>query len=440
MGRLFGTDGIRGLAGTELTAELAMKLGAVLGDLLPDKAGAVLLARDTRRSGAMLAQAIAAGLMSVGVDVTDLGILPTPAVAYLVQKNAAAAGVMITASHNPADYNGIKIFGADGRKLPDAVEDSIESHLLRGNFCAHTDIGSVRTLPDPAAQYGAHLRTQTAQSFHGLRLALDCANGAASRTAEALFTSLGAEVLVLGDTPDGENINKDCGSLHPERLQELVLAEHCAAGFAFDGDADRVLAVDERGALVDGDGILALCALDMQARGALTADTLVATVMSNFGLGVFCRAHGIALRTTDVGDRWVSDAMHAGGYALGGEQSGHIIIGRGVGDGQRTAVTIVDIMVRTGQSLSALADVMEHYPQVLVNIPVSLMGKARLRDDAVIAEAVAEAEQLLGEEGRVLLRVSGTEPLVRVMVEGRDEKQIDTIARELESVVRAQLL
>jgi len=440
MGRLFGTDGIRGTANRELTAELALNLGRVLADVL-DK-GKVLIAKDTRVSGDMLANALGAGLMSGGADVVSLGILPTPAVPYLVRKYGAAAGTAITASHNPSEYNGIKIFGAQGKKLPDSLEDEIEGRLLRGVFSRPGRVGAQSVLGSAADEYLEFLRSAVPVSLNGFSIGLDCANGAAAVMAGRLFESLGARVLLLGDRPDGYNINKDCGSLHPERLQKAVVENAIAAGFAFDGDADRVLAVDEHGKLVDGDQIMAICALDMKERGALAGNTLVATVMSNFGLRVFCRERGIDFRAVRVGDRYVLEELLKGNFALGGEQSGHIIFTEAgtAGDGQLTALQILRIMQSTGKTLSELAGVMERWPQVLKNIPVSQLGKLRLGDDTELQSASAEAQRLLGDDGRVLLRASGTEPLVRVMVEGRDDSQIELIANELEEVVRRQLL
>ncbi|MDR3345431.1 MAG: phosphoglucosamine mutase [Oscillospiraceae bacterium] len=441
MGRLFGTDGIRGIANRELTAELALNLGRVFAETL-DHNSRVFIARDTRVSGPMLVYAIGAGLMSGGTEVVSLGILPTPAVAYLLQKHGAAAGIMVTASHNPGEYNGIKIFGADGRKLADSLEDEIEGRLLRGTVRQAGMVGARISERHAAEEYIQFLRSSALVPLNGLAIALDCANGASCVTAEGLFGALGANIHTLGNRPNGHNINENCGSLHPEELQRTVIENNLAAGFAFDGDADRVLAVDEHGNVVDGDQILAMCALDMQERGTLAGGTLVATVMSNFGLRVFCKAHGIAFRTAQVGDRYVLDELLAGGFSLGGEQSGHIIFTQHstAGDGQLTSLQILQIMLRTGKPLSKLAGVMAHYPQVQRNIPVSQLGKLRLADDEEIQSAAAQAQRLLGENGRVLLRASGTEPLVRVMVEGQNSAQIETIARELEELVRRQLL
>ena len=451
MGRLFGTDGIRGIANRELTAELALNLGRVLAEVLDSArdsggvaGGKVLIGRDTRVSGPMLEGALGAGLMSGGAEVVSLGVLPTPAVPYLLQKNGAAAGVMITASHNPSEYNGIKIFGSDGRKLSDALEDEIESRLLRGLLNQPDKTGPHSKQDGAVSEYIDFLRLTAPLALNGISIALDCANGSASVMAQQLFESLGARVHMLGNRLDGYNINQDCGSLHPDKLQQTVVENGLAAGFAFDGDADRVLAVDEYGKLVDGDQILAICALDMKERGQLIEDTLVATVMSNFGLRTFCKEYGIVLRTAQVGDRYVLDELLSGErpFSLGGEQSGHIIFTEysTAGDGQLTALQILQVMLRTGKPLSELACVMEHYPQTLKNIPVSQLGKLRLASDAEIQSAVAEAQGILGENGRVLLRASGTEPLVRVMVEGRDAVQIDKIAQELEEVVKRQLL
>ncbi|MCL2023430.1 MAG: phosphoglucosamine mutase [Oscillospiraceae bacterium] len=448
MGRLFGTDGIRGVANKELTAELALNLGKVLykrqeanNDQEDFEQGLFLIARDTRISGHMLENAVTAGLLATGARVASLGVLPTPAVPYLLKKHKAAAGIMLTASHNPSEYNGIKVFGADGRKLPDALEDEIEWRLLRGILPRCDEVGSL-AFWDCREEYVDFLRASSPASLNGLRIGVDCANGAASATAKILFESLGASVHSIGDCPDGYNINDDAGSLHPEKLQKLVVENKLDLGFAFDGDGDRVLAVDEHGKIVDGDKILAICALDRKMRGELLGDTLVATVMSNFGLSVFCRENSIHLRTTKVGDRYVLDELLAGGYSLGGEQSGHIIFTEfsTAGDGQLSALQLLGVVQTQGKPLSELAKVMSSYPQVLKNIPVSQLGKLRLSDDEEIATAQKQAQKILGGDGRVLLRASGTEPLVRVMVEGLDGKLIATIAAELEEVVKRQLL
>ena len=448
MGRLFGTDGARGVANSEISCELAMQIGKAVAMVLTDheRRPKVLIGTDTRISKDMLASALAAGLCSVGADVMTLGVVPTPAVAHLVRSYGYDAAVMISASHNPCEYNGLKIFKSDGYKLPDAVEDEIEAIILDEVETPPVklggDVGSVRVCENTVHDYIEYLKSTVDCDFSGMEIALDCANGSASVSAEKLFTDLGAKVHILSASPDGVNINANCGSTHMENLQQYVKAHRLTAGFAFDGDADRMLAVDENGEVVDGDKIIAICAQQMKAEGRLKGNTAVVTVMTNMGFYKFCGEHGIDYTATKVGDRYVLEEMLKQGYSIGGEQSGHVIFldYATTGDGQLTALQVLSVMKKTGKPLSELAALMTVYPQTMINVHVSKMGKARFNDDADIADAIRQAEKQLGDTGRVLVRVSGTEPLVRVMLEGENKAQIETLAREIAEVVKEKLI
>jgi len=449
LGRLFGTDGARGIANSELSCELALKIGRATAMVLTDdrhKRPRVIVAMDTRASSDMLEASLSAGLCSVGADVLQLGVLPTPAVAYLVPKYGYDAGIMISASHNPCEYNGIKIFQSDGYKLPDVLEDRIEEIILDEVAVPPLKIGGavgrIQSSETHIFDYIEHICSTLDYRFNHMKIALDCANGSASVTAPELFFRMGADCRVLHNAPDGVNINADCGSTHIESLRDYVVANGLEAGFAFDGDADRILAIDEKGNLVDGDRIIAICALDRKERGLLAGDTAVATVMSNMGFHKFCEAQGIRLELTKVGDRYVLERMREGGFSIGGEQSGHVIFSQyaTTGDGQLTAAQVVQVMKRKGKPLSELAACMQVYPQVLRNVKVSDLGKVRFASDAEIRRAVEKAEAELGSSGRVLVRVSGTEPLVRVMLEGEDEARIQTLGQEIAQVVQNRLL
>lgn len=449
MGRLFGTDGARGVANTELTGELAMNIGRAAAMVLSDaehERPKVMIGMDTRQSSEMLSAALAAGLCSVGADVLILEVVPTPAVAFLVKKYEYDAGIMVSASHNPCEYNGIKIFKSDGYKLPDALEEKIEQIILDAAAVPPVkiggDVGTIRYAKYAVRDYADHLASTAQMSFAGLKIALDCANGSASVTAKELFNRLGAQCYMLSDTPNGVNINDNCGSTHMEHLQKFVVNNECDLGIAFDGDADRMLAVDEKGKILDGDKIIALCAAEMKKEGKLKNDTAVVTVMSNMGFFKFCEENGIKCEKTKVGDRYVLENMLENGYMIGGEQSGHIIFLEyaTTGDGQLSAVQMLNIVKKTGKKLSELADCMEVYPQTMINVKVSQFGKARFNSDKEIKHAIAVAEQELGDTGRVLVRVSGTEPLVRVMLEGKDINQIERLARDIADVVRARLV
>ncbi|MBJ8347448.1 phosphoglucosamine mutase [Antrihabitans sp. YC2-6] len=443
MGRLFGTDGVRGLANETLTAELALRIAGAAAQVLAESDGQVrptaVLGRDPRASGEMLSAAVTAGLTAAGVDVLDIGVVPTPAVAYLTDAYAANLGVMISASHNPMPDNGIKIFAAGGHKLDDDAEDRIEAVIESAAVRRPTGehIGRARFVADAGAKYLEHLAVASPQSLAGIKVVVDCANGAASTLGPAAYRAAGAEVIAINADPNGLNINEDCGSTHMSDLQKAVVAHGAHAGIAHDGDADRCLAVDATGTLVDGDAIMAVLALAMKESGELTDDTLVATVMSNLGLHIAMRAAGIELRTTAVGDRYVLEELRSGAFALGGEQSGHVVLPRfsTTGDGLLTALRLLGQVASTGKTLAELAGVLTVLPQVLVNVRVS--DKAAVAAAPTVADAVAEAERELGENGRVLLRPSGTEELVRVMVEAADLGHAQRLADRLAEHVGA---
>ncbi|MCW4385287.1 phosphoglucosamine mutase [Salinibacterium sp. SYSU T00001] len=452
MARLFGTDGVRGLANRDLTVELALGLAqsaaVVLGKgrvadgrRASGRRPVAVIARDPRISGEFIAAAVAAGFASSGVDVLDAGVIPTPAAAFLIADIRADFGVMISASHNPADDNGIKIFAVGGVKLPDIVEDRIAEAYTNGEKLAPTgvEVGRIRRFSDAEDRYVLHLLSTLPARLDGLHIVLDCAHGAASGVSPQVFTDAGARVTVIGADPDGFNINDGVGSTHIDRLAEAVVAHRADLGIAHDGDADRCLAVDHTGAVVDGDQIMAILALSLKERGLLKQDTLVATVMSNLGLRLAMEEHGISMVLTAVGDRYVLEEMDARGFNLGGEQSGHVIMSdhATTGDGILTGLQLAAEISRTGKSLAELASVMTVYPQVMVN--VKGVDRSRLTGNEVISRAVAEWEDRLGDTGRVLLRPSGTEPMVRVMVEAADEETAQRAADELAAVVREQL-
>lgn len=448
MGRLFGTDGARGVANTELTAELAMNIGrAAAMVLINDEVEhpTILIGKDTRLSGDMIEGALIAGLCSVGANVKLLGVVPTPAVAYLIGKYNADAGIMISASHNPFEFNGIKIFSSDGCKLPDDLENRIEEIVLDNvvpyAIAKDENIGKITRLETAADDYVDHVAKSVGCDLEGMEIALDCSNGSSSRTAEKLFTKLGAKVHVLFDKPDGININKDCGSTHIGRLQSYVREHKLCCGLAFDGDADRCLAVDENGNLVDGDYLIAICAKDMKDRGMLKKNAVVGTVMTNMGFNKFCEENDMTFVSTKVGDRYVLEAMLREGYNIGGEQSGHIIFldYATTGDGELSGTMILSIMKRTGEKLSTLAKIMERMPQVLINVKVSAEGKLAFYTDKEVKAEINRVTEILGDRGRILVRVSGTEPLVRVMLEGENLEEIQNLAEEAAQVVRERL-
>ena len=445
MTRLFGTDGVRGLAGRDLTAGLALELAIAAAQVLPERGSTdrrplAVVGRDPRASGEFLEAAVVAGLASAGVDVVRLGVLPTPAVAFLTGELGADFGVMLSASHNPAPDNGIKFFARGGHKLSDEVEDEIERRL--GSPAAGatgTDVGRVTDASDGAERYIDHLVGSLPHRLDGLKVVVDCANGAAVGIAPEALRRAGAEVVAIGNSPDGFNINEGCGSTHLDALRAAVLEHGADAGIAHDGDADRCLAVAADGSVIDGDQIMAILALELHEADALNEDTLVDTVMSNLGLKLAMKEAGITLVETPVGDRYVLEAMRAGSYSLGGEQSGHVILlsHATTGDGLLTGMHLLAAVNRRGVALAELAKVMNRLPQVLVN--VRGVDKTRVATSERIATEVAEVEAELGDSGRVLLRPSGTEPMVRVMVEAPSHDRAQSVADRLAEVVRAEL-
>lgn len=446
MPRIFGTDGVRGLANGHLTAELALDLSVAAARVLADRGEfeghrpLAVVGRDTRISGQFLEHAVVAGLASAGVDVLRLRVLPTPAVAYMTEALGADLGVVISASHNPMPDNGIKFLARGGHKLDDAVEKVIEQHLAEEwDRPLGGDVGRVTPYATPVEEYVGHLVSTISRPLDGLKVVLDCAHGAAYEAGPRALRAAGAEVVAIGVEPDGLNINDGCGSTHLGSLQAAVVEHGADAGFALDGDADRCLAVDHEGNTVDGDQILAILALGMAETGHLAKNTVVATVMSNLGFVQAMRAAGVGVRQTKVGDRYVLEAMRVSGYSLGGEQSGHVIMSEHAttGDGILTALHVLERMAATGQSLQSLASVVTRLPQVLVNVPD--VDKSRADDDTVLAAAIAEEEAALGDSGRVLLRPSGTEQLVRVMVEAATQDEAETVANRLADVVKQQL-
>ena len=449
MGKYFGTDGVRGVAGADLTCELAMKIGRGAAAVLTGSTGhrpRILIGKDTRQSGDMLEAALTAGLCSVGADVESLGVLPTPAVAYLVRKYNADAGVVISASHNPMEFNGIKIFAGSGYKLPDEVENQIEAYI--DNDCAGIrlmtgdDVGRVYRRDDGLQDYVDHLYESIHGDLSGLNICIDCANGASAVVAQKLFPRLGAKCTFLGISPDGENINKGVGSTHLDNLEKAVVAGGFDCGIAFDGDADRCLAVDENGEVIDGDFIMAICGLDMKSRGKLNKDCIVGTIMTNLGFVKCCEANGIHFEATKVGDRYVLEEMLLENYSFGGEQSGHVIFRdfATTGDGQLTAAQLLSILKQREAKLSSLKTVMERYPQTMVNIKVSPEGKLAFHTDPKVKKAIQQATATLNGEGRVIVRPSGTEPLLRVMVEGRDLTLIEKLANDISEVIKEELV
>ncbi|THV42863.1 phosphoglucosamine mutase [Glycomyces buryatensis] len=442
MSRLFGTDGVRGRANADLTPELALKLNIaaarVLGPI--DRRAVAVVGRDPRASGEMLQAASAAGLAAAGVEVIDLGVLPTPAVAHLTAVTGADFGVMISASHNPMPDNGIKFFSGGGRKLPDEVEDAIERAMDEPRPLPQgADVGRIIHSVDPVETYIQHLVAVCPSPINGLKVVVDPANGAAANAAPEALRRAGAEVIAINNDPDGLNINDNCGSTHMDGLRAAVVEHGADAGIALDGDADRCLAVDAKGNIVDGDAIMAILALAMRDAGQLRSETLVTTVMSNLGLHQAMGRAGIKLETTKVGDRYVLERLAEGDFSLGGEQSGHIIMSDHgtTGDGSLTAIMLLSRMAATGKSLAELASVFTPAPQVLINVRVA--DKSVIHAESV-KSAVAEWQRKLGADGRILLRPSGTEPLVRVMVEAPEEPVANSVAAELASVVENALI
>ena len=449
MGRMFGTDGVRGVAGAELTIELATQLG---------QAGAYVLTReqehqptlivgcDTRISGGMLASALMAGICSVGANAIYVGVLPTPAVAYLTRRHKVDAGVMISASHNPMEFNGIKFFNGDGYKLSDELEDEIEAmiknHMKDVTLPVGSGVGRIDYRFDIRDEYVKFVKKCVPVDLSGLKIVADCAEGAAYYTSVKTLRELGAELIPIHIHPDGTNINANCGSTHMDELRARVVYEKADIGLAFDGDADRLLTVDEQGNIVDGDQRMAICGNYLTQKGTLKKDTIVVTVMSNLGFTVMGRKNGIHVEKTKVGDRYVLENMRENGYNIGGEQSGHIIFldDNTTGDGLLSALHVLQVMTDTKKKLSELAAVMEIFPQALVNAKVPNHKKEHYMEYTEIAEAVSDLEKKFHGEGRVLIRPSGTEPLVRVMIEGKDQKEIQKEAENLAELITKIML
>ncbi len=444
---LFGTDGVRGIANQELTADLAFRIGYAAAVVLRSEINRrprLLIGLDTRVSGTMLEAALTAGMTSAGADVFACGILPTPAVAYLTKQYACDAGIVVSASHNSYEFNGIKIFNQRGYKLQDDLERQVEAVVANyepdASKSKPEEVGRRIEKRNAAGDYTDHLIQSLGIDLQGMKIALDCANGAAFQIAPDLFKQLGAEVVTLGIEPDGYNINYDCGSTAPDRLRDLVIRESCDLGLAFDGDADRLLAVDEMGDSVDGDMILAILADDLQKRGELLKEGVVSTVMSNLGLDEFLEGAGIAHIKTNVGDRNVLEAMLEEGYSLGGEQSGHIILleHATTGDGLVSALSLLGALQRRGERLIKAREIMTYYPQILINVRVPNDKKQAVMEDSSIQEQIAEYTERLGERGRIFVRPSGTEPKLRVMLEGNDKNEIERMGESLANLISSR--
>ena len=449
MGRMFGTDGVRGVAGTELTIELAMKLGQAGAYVLTKEQAhqpTIIVGCDTRISGGMLANALMAGICSVGANAIYAGVVPTPAIAYLTRKHKVDAGVVISASHNPMEFNGIKFFNGEGYKLSDQLEDEIEALIKNDMRDVPVPIGSgvgkVEYRFDIRDEYIRFMEKRVPVDLSGMKIVVDCAEGAAYYTSVRTLEDLGADLVAIHTNPDGTNINANCGSTHMEELQARVVYEKADIGIAFDGDADRMLAVDELGNIVDGDQIMAVIGNHMKKQGKLNKDTIVVTVMSNLGFTLMGEREGLHLEKTKVGDRYVLENMLENGYNLGGEQSGHVIFldDNTTGDGLLSALHLLKVMVDTKEKLSELAKIMEVLPQALVNAKVPNHKKEHYMEYTEIAEAISELEKKFNGEGRVLIRPSGTEPMVRVMIEGKDQKVIEDEAKKLAELITKIML
>lgn len=441
MGRLFGTDGVRGVANSELTPELAFSLGKAGAYVLSkesEKKPTFLIGMDTRISGDMLENALSAGILAVGGDVIKVGVLPTPAIAHLIKHYDADAGIVISASHNPYEYNGIKFFNSEGFKLDDSIEEEIEDIILRqidvNSHITHDQIGKCREADDNALDIYVKFLESTADfTLKGRKIVLDCANGAAYQAARMVYDRLGANTVTIGVNPNGTNINDGCGSTHPELLQEAVIREGAFIGLAYDGDADRLIAVDEKGRIIDGDKLICICAKMLKEEGRLAKNLVTGTVMSNIGFHKYLKDMGCETRATDVGDRYVLEDMLKTGGIIGGEQSGHIIFldKTTTGDGILSSIQLVRAVLKSGKNASELSDEIKIYPQVLVNAKVTNENKKRYTEDEEVVKAFDEVSAKLGDTGRLLVRPSGTEPLVRVMIEGEDTESITEMAEEL---------
>ena len=449
MGRLFGTDGVRGVANEELTPLLAMQLGQAGAYVLTkekEHKPTIMVGCDTRISSDMLANALMAGACAVGANCVYVGVLPTPAIAYLTRKYKVDAGVVVSASHNPVEFNGIKFFDGDGYKLPDALEDEIEALIKNGmkdvKFPTGASVGKIKYRTDAREEYINHSMKAVNIDLRGLKIVVDCAEGASYYTSIEALKELGGEIVAIHNNPDGTNINANCGSTHLEELQARVVYEKADIGLAFDGDADRLLAVDELGNIIDGDQIMAIVGNHMKSQGKLEGNRIIATIMSNLGFFLMGEKNGIAIEQTKVGDRYVLERMREVGASLGGEQSGHIIFldENTTGDGLLSALHLLQVMVETKESLSELSKVMEVMPQALVNAKVPNHKKEKYMDYPEIAEAIAKLDEKFAGEGRVLIRPSGTEPKVRVMIEGKDKKQIDAEAKKLAELIQNIML
>lgn len=448
MARLFGTDGVRGVAGTELTAQRCFDIGRAAASVLTSadkKRPRILIGRDTRISGDMIEAALIAGFTSVGADVIPLGVLPTPALAYLTREYKADAGAMISASHNPMEYNGIKFFNSEGYKLSDELEDKIEA-IVRGvsstsDLPSGADIGTVLKIDTALEDYISYTLTTVDTRLDGIKAAVDCGNGSASFTAPSALKKLGVDATIIHAEPNGVNINANCGSTHIEQVSALTKEIGADIGFAFDGDADRLMAVDENGNLVDGDKILAICSYYLKSQGKLAKDTVVATVMSNLGLFKMGEANGITIKKAKVGDRYVLEKMLKDGYVLGGEQSGHIIFleHNTTGDGLITVLQLLSVMKHTGKKLSELASIMTVMPQVIVNVKIDNEKKYEYVNDIEIMDVIHDVEKVFETTGRLLVRPSGTEPLVRIMIEGQDIKLMEEKAELIADVMKRNL-
>lgn len=449
MVRMFGTDGVRGVAGTELTIELAMKLGQAGAYVLTkekEHQPTIIVGCDTRISGGMLANALMAGICSVGANAVYMGVLPTPAIAYLTRKHKVDAGVVISASHNPMEFNGIKFFNGEGYKLSDKLEDEIEELIKTGMkdvpMPLGSGIGKISYRFDAREEYVFFMKQTVPVDLSGLKIVVDCAEGASHYTAVETLKGLGAKLVAIHVEPDGTNINSNCGSTHMDELRARVVYEKADVGLAFDGDADRMLAVDEKGNIIDGDQVLAIIGSYMKDNGLLKKNTIVGTIMSNLGFSIMGEKRGIHIEKTKVGDRYVLENMVENGYNLGGEQSGHVIFldENTTGDGLLSALHLLEVMVKTGKKLSKLSEVMEVLPQALINAKVPNHKKEKFMDYPEIAQAVAKLEKRFAGEGRVLIRPSGTEPLVRVMIEGKEQAVIEEEAEKLAELIVKTML
>jgi len=446
MGILFGTDGIRGIANKDLTPELAFKVGRAGAFVLgKGEKGKILVGKDTRKSGDMLEAAISAGICSMGIDVIQLGVVPTPAVAYLTQKHNALAGVVISASHNPVEYNGIKFFNNDGYKLNDDIEEEIEKIILEGdeilNRPIKEEVGKIICGNNEYKHYIEYLKTTVDEDFSGIKVAMDCGNGALYKIGPELLKEMGAETIVINNKPNGGNINVKCGSTNPSMIRNLVLETKADIGLSFDGDADRIIAVDECGNIMDGDHILAICGTELYNQKKLNKDTIVGTVMTNIGLDLYLKDNGMNIVKTSVGDRYVIEEMLKHGYNLGGEQSGHIIFldYNTTGDGLLTGLQLIQVMKKTEKKMSQLNNLMISFPQVLVNARVKKELKNSYIEDMEIKREIEKIEEMFHGEGRVVIRPSGTEPLIRVMIEGKDQKEIENAAKGLAKFIEEKL-